>query len=376
MNTMSFLTFEPDEPSILEKGLIACGEKRQDAAASWFRYALEQSKGVERPQLAAFFLHLLQIPPENDDEWLVRAGEAPTTRIRFSCLKMVVRLNAKHLKAWEEMIVLCKALPNVSLKNAFVREMWNCMRVNTPNTISSEILAILTPEEELELGERRATALRHMQERPAELEGIPLRRFRDWVVTTGGIESLIAPYDIYWREIWSPHWEDHLQEKGGSLGSYQDFLKALTFARAFFPVPPDERTAQAAYTYKQRLLPKRKDWFEDNRIHTALGGLRVRSKSEVIIANLLTMRQISFIYEQRLEAKDGTFRFPDFTLNWNGHTYYWEHLGMLEDVAYLERCDNRLRWYREHGFEDVLIVTTEVGGLDCDTLVATLQERL
>lgn len=56
--------------------------------------------------------------------------------------------------------------------------------------------------------------------------------------------------------------------------------------------------------------------------------------------------------------------------------YYWEHLGMLEDPAYLERCDQRLQWYREHGLEDVLIVTTEVGGFDCEALLETMERQL
>jgi hypothetical protein len=167
-----------------------------------------------------------------------------------------------------------------------------------------------------------------------------------------------------------------MESKGGAIGSFRDFVQALVFARTFFPVPSAGKPREFALKYKQELPHGPGNWFEQQRVHQALGGIRVRSKSEVVIANLLTVRRIAFAYEQKLEMSDGSFRYPDFTLIWRGQSYYWEHLGMLEDVRYLERCDQRLRWYREHNLERALIITTEVGGLDCDALLAVLDQRL
>ena len=58
----------------------------------------------------------------------------------------------------------------------------------------------------------------------------------------------------------------------------------------------------------------------------------MRSKSEVIIANLLHAKGINYHYEEPLEF-DGITNYPDFTIEdgSTGKTYYWEHLGMLND---------------------------------------------
>ena len=60
------------------------------------------------------------------------------------------------------------------------------------------------------------------------------------------------------------------------------------------------------------------EWYEEGKIHRALADIMVRSKSEVIIANLLFDRDIPFRYEIPLFAPDGTFYLPDFTITWRG----------------------------------------------------------
>ena len=77
------------------------------------------------------------------------------------------------------------------------------------------------------------------------------------------------------------------------------------------------------------LLANRRGWYEAGKIHEALTGDMLRSKSEVIIANLLHEREIPFVYEQPLFAPDGTLRLPDFTVTSRGRTFYWEHLVLL-----------------------------------------------
>ena len=67
-------------------------------------------------------------------------------------------------------------------------------------------------------------------------------------------------------------------------------------------------------------------------------GILVRSKSEVIVADILTSLGISYEYEQKLPSKDdpNDFRLPDFTVSYEGDTFYWEHLGMLSVPSYKE----------------------------------------
>lgn len=103
-------------------------------------------------------------------------------------------------------------------------------------------------------------------------------------------------------------------------------------------------------------------WYEDGRIHHTLANAVVRSKSEVIIANMLYERDIPFRYEQPLYASDGTFYLPDFTVSWRGSDYFWEHVGMLHRDDYRAHWEKKKAWY-ERFFKGRLIVTEEAGDL-------------
>ena len=105
-------------------------------------------------------------------------------------------------------------------------------------------------------------------------------------------------------------------------------------------------------------LTNRRGWYEAGKIHEALSGDMLRSKSEVIIANMLHERRVPFRYEQPLFAGDGTLRLPDFTITWAGRTYYWEHLGRLDLADYAEEWKKKLAWY-EHWFPGQLVTTEE-----------------
>ncbi|MCR6637455.1 MAG: RecQ family ATP-dependent DNA helicase [Sporocytophaga sp.] len=100
------------------------------------------------------------------------------------------------------------------------------------------------------------------------------------------------------------------------------------------------------------------DKFELGRIHQTLSGVMVRSKSEVIIANILHDNGITFEYEQELCSPDGILYSPDFTITSNNKTYFWEHLGMLEDEDYANNWKIKKAWYEKH-FPGQLITTEE-----------------
>ncbi len=91
-------------------------------------------------------------------------------------------------------------------------------------------------------------------------------------------------------------------------------------------------------------------------------GILVRSKSEVIVAGALSKLGISYEYEQKLPSKDdpNDFRLPDFTVSYEGDTFYWEHLGMLSVPSYKESWDRKRQWYEYNGFLD-RIITSEDG---------------
>jgi exodeoxyribonuclease V alpha subunit len=91
----------------------------------------------------------------------------------------------------------------------------------------------------------------------------------------------------------------------------------------------------------------------------------VRSKSEVIIANMLFDRDISFRYEEPLFAPDGTFYLPDFTITWQGEGWYWEHVGRLDSEDYRNHWETKKEWYDKF-FPGRLLVTHESGKLSKD----------
>ncbi len=99
--------------------------------------------------------------------------------------------------------------------------------------------------------------------------------------------------------------------------------------------------------------------FGRKRIHETLSGEMVRSKSEVIIANMLTQCNIPFEYEKYLYSPDGAWRRPDFAIQWKGIEYYWEHLGLLDIDDYALEWKEKLAWYNQ--FFPGQLITTEEG---------------
>jgi energy-coupling factor transporter ATP-binding protein EcfA2 len=107
---------------------------------------------------------------------------------------------------------------------------------------------------------------------------------------------------------------------------------------------------------------------EANLIHRTRKGIAVRSKSEVIIADLLYSKDIDFQYEQPIVGKDGSKRWPDFTIfdDTTGTNIYWEHLGLLHQDSYRRKWERKLRWYAANG-----ILPHQDGGGEVGTLVTT-----
>jgi hypothetical protein len=126
-------------------------------------------------------------------------------------------------------------------------------------------------------------------------------------------------------------------------------------------------------------------FLEERLIHVTSRGEAVRSKSEVIIANLLHAKNVFYHYEHPLEL-DGFTKYPDFTIedDNSGITYYWEHCGMLRDPAYSRRWEDKKTWYRSNGIlplaegrdrKKILIVSEDEsdGGIDSAKIAALIE---
>ncbi|MBQ9867283.1 MAG: hypothetical protein IJM34_09705 [Lachnospiraceae bacterium] len=87
------------------------------------------------------------------------------------------------------------------------------------------------------------------------------------------------------------------------------------------------------------------------KIYETKKGEKVRSKSEAIIADILSGLGIPYHYEQALVLKDKSVKYPDFTLLRvrTGEVIYLEHLGLLDDEQYRIGCMKKLEEYRSSG---------------------------
>ena len=100
----------------------------------------------------------------------------------------------------------------------------------------------------------------------------------------------------------------------------------------------------------------------------------MRSKGELLIANLLHELDVSYEYEVPFTGADGRTVKPDFTITTDlGETLLWEHLGMLSDPRYAAKWARKRQWYADNGvrpFDEgggergALLITDDAGGVD------------
>jgi len=138
---------------------------------------------------------------------------------------------------------------------------------------------------------------------------------------------------------------------------------------------------------REVVVGKATRFLEAGLIHRTERGDLVRSKSELVIADKLHARGVDYAYEQPLRFGDGRVRYPDFTIadHARGVTYYWEHLGMLDDPGYRARWERKRAEYLAAGIlphengggpEGTLIETRDDsgGGLDAGRIAKLIDE--
>jgi len=122
-------------------------------------------------------------------------------------------------------------------------------------------------------------------------------------------------------------------------------------------------------------------YYASHLIHRTAKDVLVRSKSEVIVADTLTRLRISYEYEKKLLNKDDDpkdFRLPDFTVSYEGDTFYWEHLGLISVPSYREQWERKRNWYERNGYLDQLITSEDGpdGSIDSMTIEQIARERI
>lgn len=100
-----------------------------------------------------------------------------------------------------------------------------------------------------------------------------------------------------------------------------------------------------AVSYKSLGFMDDSDFYSNN-------GVRVRSKSELIIANMLEQYGVPYHYEYPILLKGLGTVHPDFTcLNVRKKKeIIWEHFGMMDNIAYANKNVSKIHAYNQNGY--------------------------
>ncbi len=147
----------------------------------------------------------------------------------------------------------------------------------------------------------------------------------------------------------------------------QAFYKTMCPARQKLITPltlSDEQYASQWKTEPYQGLP----FAPDAPVYTTNQGERVRSKSEVLIANALAQHKIPYRYEYPLKLQgqhnsNSTTLYPDFLcLNLRTRQeFIWEHFGLMDSQEYVSNTVSKLNLYAQNKITPgkKLIITME-----------------
>lgn len=129
-------------------------------------------------------------------------------------------------------------------------------------------------------------------------------------------------------------------------------------------------------TYEQRLdkwlnTPYQgKGFAEETPVIQTNSGIRVRSKSEKILADYFDSMGLVYKYECPINLKGYGTVYPDFTfLSRDGREIYWEHEGMMDNPDYAGKAIQKIELYEKNGIfpGDNLILTFETRATSINT---------
>ncbi len=103
-----------------------------------------------------------------------------------------------------------------------------------------------------------------------------------------------------------------------------------------------------------------KPFRNDVLVITTNRGMRVRSKTEKIMADYFDSRNVKYKYECPLDLKPYGIIYPDFTFlsPKTGREIYWEHEGMMDNPEYARTAIMKIELYENNGIfpgEDLIM---------------------
>lgn len=147
----------------------------------------------------------------------------------------------------------------------------------------------------------------------------------------------------------------------GEEGTVQNTALALTYL---------QQSAEKGHLYAKQLLSQqstdKRVFYPKGLIHQTASGDRVRSKSEVIIADALFYNGVPFSYEREWIIEGDQVLSPDFTIDClTGEMLIWEHLGLISDPIYRDKWFVKRAIYASKGWiegKNLFITQDGVGG--------------
>ena len=132
--------------------------------------------------------------------------------------------------------------------------------------------------------------------------------------------------------------------------SINNFYSKMSKARQELVVPLIETDELYIEKWKSQTYTPMPFW-DDTEFYSN-NGVRVRSKSELIIANLLEQYDVPYKYEMPLSLDENGIVRPDFiALNVRLRSeYVWEHLGMMDNEEYANKNLAKVNSYIQNGF--------------------------
>lgn len=208
----------------------------------------------------------------------------------------------------------------------------------------------------------------YFREHSSDKNGMYLNRskikFRNALGQKRYYEKLLKNIEIeYSKLVKIESW----QLEDSIISTYEDLNEGLK--RIINPVNVDDQSIEERwYSKEYKGLPFSED---DKTEYFSEKKERMRSKSEVLIANSLYRRGIVYKYEYPLEIPNGKTRYPDFTIfiSAKRKIFYWEHLGKIGDSDYINANLKKLSEYRDAGINigDNLILSYESGNIPLGT---------
>ena len=161
----------------------------------------------------------------------------------------------------------------------------------------------------------------------------------------------------------------------------EEFIQSLSPARKktvdLRYVSAEQFAAQVTVFATEQYKRKENTYPPSDRF-TTRQGVCVRSKSELIIANMLDRHGLQYYYELPLETGPDVWAFPDFTVVdvSRRRLVYWEHFGLTDDFGYSSKMAAKLNAYERIGIfpGDNLIMTME--SRDCPLDVGMVKVKI